>query len=100
MKLTIIADDLRVCIDSLSYDGLDMSQLDPSIHAVQWYGEYGEVEFKTKFENGQIVKPQNQIITDAAPYQWAVDAWNVAKAAEEAAAAEAEAAAQQSDPQT
>lgn len=87
MKLVIIADDARVGIDAFNYDGLDMSQLDPSIHAVQWYGEYGEVEFKTKFENGQAVKPQNQIITDVTPYQWAVDAWNAAKAAEEAAIA-------------
>lgn len=92
MKLVIIADDARVGIDALNYDDLDMSQLDPSIHAIQWYGEYGEVEFKSKFENGQIVKPQNQIITDVAPYQWAVDAWTVAKAAEDAAIAAAEAA--------
>ena len=87
MRLVIIADDARVGIDGTNFDGLDMPQLDPSIHAVQWYGEYGEVEFKTKFENGQIVKPQNQIITDAAPYQWAVDVWNAAKVAEEAAIA-------------
>ena len=100
MKLVIVADDKRVCVDGVCFDDLNMSSLDTSIHAVQWYGEYGEIEFKTKFENGQITKPQNQIITDVTPYQWAVDAWNVAKAAEEAAAAEAEATAQQSDPQT
>lgn len=94
MRLVIIADDARVGIDALNYDGLDMSQLDPSIHAIQWYGEYGEVEFKTKFENGQIVKPQNQIITDVTPYQWAIDAWNVAKAADDAAVAAALAEAQ------
>lgn len=98
MKLVIIADDARVGIDALNYDGLDMSQLDPSIHAIQWYGEYGEVEFKSKFENGQIVKPQNQIITDVTPYLWAVDAWNEAKAAEEAAIVAAEIEAAQNQP--
>ena len=98
MKLVIIPDDFRVGIDALNYDGIDMSQIDPSIHAVQWYGEYGEVEFKTKFENGQIVKPQNQIITDVTPYQWAVDAWNVAKAADDAAIAAAELEAAQNQP--
>ena len=98
MRFVIIADDARVGIDALNYDGLDMSQLDPSIHAIQWYGEYGEIEFKTKFENGQIVKPQNQIITDVTPYQWAVDAWNAAKAAEDAAIAAAEAEAAQNQP--
>lgn len=92
MKLVIIADDASVGIDALNYGGLDMSQLDPSIHAIQWYGEYGEIEFKSKFENGQIVKPQNQIITNMTPYQWAVDAWNAAKATEEAAIAVAAAA--------
>jgi hypothetical protein len=85
MRLVIIADDTRIGIDSLNYDDLDMSQLDPTIHAVQWNGEYGEVEYKSKFENGQMVKPQNQIITSIAPYQWAIDVWNAAKAAEEAA---------------
>ena len=92
MRLVIVADDARVGIDAMNYDDLDMSQLDPSIHAIQWYGEYGEIEFKRKFENGQIVKPQNQIITDVTPYQWAVDAWNAAKAAEDAAIAAAQAA--------
>lgn len=101
MKLVIIADDARVGIDALNYDDLDMSKLDPSIHAIQWYGEYGEVEFKSKFENGQIVKPQNQIITDVTPYQWAVDAWNAAKAADDAAkAAEAAALAAQAEAET
>lgn len=98
MKLVIIADDSRVGINAVNYDDLDMSQLDPSIHAIQWYGEYGEIEFKTKFENGQIVKPQNQIITDMTPYQWAVDAWNAAKVAEDAAIAAAEAEAAQNQP--
>jgi hypothetical protein len=92
MRLVIIADDARVGIDALNYDGLDMSQLDPSIHAVQWYGEYGEVEYKSVFADGQITKPQNKVITDITPYQWAVDVWNSAKLAEEAAIAAAEAA--------
>lgn len=82
MRLVIIADDARVGIDAISYDGLNMSQLDPSIHAIQWYGEYGEIEFKSKFENGQIVKPQNKIVTDVTQYQWAVTAWNEARAAD------------------
>ncbi len=81
MKLVIVADDARVVIDAMAYDDLDMSQLDPSIHAVQWYGEYGEVEYKTVFANGEITKAQNQIITSINSYQWAIDAWNVAAAA-------------------
>ncbi len=83
MKLVIVADDARVVIDSMSYDDLDMSQLDPAIHAVQWYGEYGEVEYKTVFANGEITKAQNQIITSIESYQWAIDVWNIAKAADD-----------------
>jgi len=79
MKVTIVADDNSVGIDGEFFSPLDLSQLDPSIHAIQWYGEYGEVEYKTRFENGALVKPVNVVITDAAPYQFAIDAWNAAK---------------------
>ena len=89
MKLVIVADDARVVIDALAYDGLDMSQLDSAIHAVQWNGEYGEVEYKPVFANGKITKVANQIITSIDAYQWAIDAWNVANDVELAAIAEA-----------
>lgn len=87
MKLTIVADDGAVGVDGEFFSPLDLSQLDSSIHAVQWYGEYGEIEYKTRLENGAFVKPANVLITDVAPYQFAVDAWNAAKEAAEAAAA-------------
>lgn len=94
MKLVIVADDARVVVDAVGYDKLDMSQLDPSIHAIQWNGEWGEIEYKPVFVNGEVTKPHNQIITSITPYQWAVDVWNAAKAAEEAAIAAAIAAAE------
>lgn len=79
MKLTIIADDKKVGVDNLFYDPIELPQLDPTIHAVQWYGEYGEVEYKTRFEDGALVRPPNMFITDVTPYQFAVDAWNLIK---------------------
>lgn len=79
MRLTIVADDGAVGVDGEFFTPIDLSQMDLSIHAVQWYGEYGEVEYKTRLENGAFVKPANVLITDAAPYQFAVDAWTVAK---------------------
>ena len=91
MKLVIIADDSRVCVDGICYDDLDISALDPTVHAIQWNGVYGEVEYKPVFENGQITKPQNQVITSIDSYQWAVGAWNVAKSAEAEAIAAARA---------
>lgn len=89
MKIVIVADDKRVCIDELCFDDLDVSALDTSIHAIQWNGEWGEIEYKSVFADGQITKPQNQVITDVTPYQWAVDAWNVEKVAYDSAVAAA-----------
>ena len=86
MKLTIIADDSAVGINGVFYAPINLAQLDPTIHAVQWYEEYGEIEYKTRFENGILVRPANVLITNVTPYQFAVDAWDAAKT--EAAAAE------------
>ena len=92
MKIVIVADDKRVCVDGVCFDGCDLSSLDLSIHAIQWNGQWGEIEYKSVFQDGQITKPHNQVITDVTPYQWAVDAWNAAKAADDAAIAAAQAA--------
>jgi len=81
MKLTIVADDGAVGVDGEFFSPLELPQLDSTIHAVQWYGEYGEVEYKTRLENGAIVKPANKLITDVTPFQFAIDAWNIAKRA-------------------
>lgn len=81
MKLTIVADDGAVGVDGEFFAPLELPQLDSTIHAVQWYGEYGEVEYKTRLENGAIVKPANKLITDVTPFQFAIDAWNIAKRA-------------------
>lgn len=96
MRITIVADDGAVGVDGEFISGLDLSSLDPTIHAVQWYGEYGEVEYKATFADGVISKPGNETITDVAPYQFVVDAWSIAKAeadAKEEAVAKAMAAA-------
>jgi hypothetical protein len=76
MRLTIIADDKTVGVDGKFYLDIDLTKLDATIHAVQWYGEYGEVEYKTQFQNGAIVKPANLLFTDITPYQFAIDGWN------------------------
>ncbi len=85
MRLTIIADDKCVGVDGEFVSPIDLSQLDSTIHAVQWYGTYGEVEYKTRLQNGSLVKSANVVITDVTPYQFAVAAWNAKKAADEAA---------------
>ena len=80
MRLTIIADDNSVGVDREFFYPLVLTELDSQIHAIQWYGEYGEIEYKAKFENNSIIKPENVLITDITPYQFAIDAWNEAKA--------------------
>ena len=96
MRLTIISDDQVVSKDGISYGQLDMTQLPSTIHAVQWYDTWGEVEYKPVIANGQKTIPQNTIIDSISDYQWAIDAWQTAHdealAAQAAALAEAQAA--------
>jgi hypothetical protein len=74
MRVTIIADDSKVVVEG-QLEIVDLSTLDEEIHAVQWYGTVGEVEYKHDYiENTR--KP-NDRITDFSPYQKFVDAWEV-----------------------
>jgi hypothetical protein len=78
MRLTIIPEDGFVSIDNKGHAGLDLSFLSTSIHAVQWYGEDGEVEHKD--ERGRAA--YNEAITELTPFQGALDAWQQAEEAE------------------
>ena len=80
MKLTIIPSDGAVYKDGISYSGLDLSSAPTGVHALQWYGTEGEIEFSGR------PKPQNEIISELPT--WATTAmtkWDEAKAAEETA---------------
>ena len=80
MKLSIIPSDGAVYKDGVSYSGLDLSSAPTNVHALQWYGTEGEIEF-----NGRP-KPQNEMITSLPA--WAITAstkWDEAKTAQEAA---------------
>jgi len=84
MRVTIIASDGFVSIDEEGYEGIDLSFMNADIHALQWYGNDGEIERKD--ERGRIVS--NEEITDITPYQSALDLWQVAKESAEQAAKE------------
>lgn len=73
---TIINEDKFVSVDGVGYSSIDF-ELDPSIHAVQWYGNYGEIEYSPVFDEKTktITKPPNEIITDYSLFQSALDAW-------------------------
>ena len=87
MKLTIIPVDGAVYKDGYSYSGLDLSFVSSNVHALQWKGSTGWIEF---VENDDGTKPQNEPITELP--SWAsvcVAKWDEAEtarlAAEEAA---------------
>jgi len=86
MRVTIVVADSSVTVDGEAYSQLDLSFMDPTIHAVQWYDTHGEVEYKDPV-TGKITA--NQEITDFTPYQQVITLWQVRKeqvAAEQAAA--------------
>lgn len=86
MRLTIIPADGFVSIDGVGFGKLDLSFMAASVHAVQWYETHGEIEVKDPV-TGRMVA--NEVITSIDAFQPAIDAWQAAKTAEEAAAAEA-----------
>lgn len=86
-KITIIPDDSLVMIDGRGFDGLDMTDLPSTIHAVQWYGEYGVIEYKTE-ENG--VKPANERIASLDGFEAVIAAWETAREAADAPIPEVE----------
>ena len=94
--MMILADDKRVIVGEEGYDGLNLSFLDPTIHAVQWYDTHGEVEHKNPATGKMTANREIQNIDE---FQQAITVWQAAKDAAEAArleaariAAEAEAA--------
>lgn len=74
MRVTIIADDNIVLVEEFA-ERVDLSGLNSDIHAVQWYGTRGEVEYKMDFIKGQ--KKPNTEITNFEPFQKYVDLWMV-----------------------
>ncbi len=69
MRVTIIADDGKVGVDGI-FRSVDLSALDPNVHAVQWDGASGHIEFKDR-------SPEQQI-ADISAFQTFVDAWTAA----------------------
>lgn len=86
MQFTIIRDDNRVIIDG-EMRVVDCSALPPEVHAVQWSGDYGEIEYRiTRCAHcGARTKKGNEVISDAGKYESLLAAWRAAKAKEEVA---------------
>jgi hypothetical protein len=75
MRLTIIKNDGYVSIDGEGHLGIDLSELDESVNAVQWYDTYGEVEIKDS--RNRII--ENKEITNIDDYLFVVSLWQEKK---------------------
>ncbi len=74
MKLSIVRENGIVVVDGLAYDGLSMESIDQKIHAVQWDGHFGTVEYNPD-ENGKIDVVS---IDNIDQFQFVVDEWQAA----------------------
>ena len=77
MKFTIIPDDGFVSKDGVGYSGLTFT-IDATIHAVQWYEDFGEIEYKTTFVDGKTVKPANEGVIEFDRFTDVLAVWEVA----------------------
>jgi hypothetical protein len=79
MRLTIIPSDNFVLVDGVART-VDCSAIPANVHAVQWNGTSGEVEYKTLTCDhcGVRSRKANDAITSIEPYQKIVDAWHAA----------------------
>lgn len=75
MRLTIIRDDNVVIVDGRALS-VDLSGLPDNLHAVQWDGLAGHVEYNDGTANEKL--------EDIASWQSVVDAWEAARQAGEA----------------
>jgi len=82
MRLCIITNDKMISKDGEAYSGLDVSYIPTTVHALQWYETYGEIEHK----NNQLgIKPPNEHITSFPDWvNSALTVWDAAKTAEAA----------------
>lgn len=94
MRVTIVREDGWVSVDGEGYSGADLTAAVPDdVHAVQWFGDRGEIEFSAVrcSHCGVVSKKPNESINSFDRFTSAIDAWRVAK---DAAAARAEAEAE------
>lgn len=79
MRITVVKDDAAVSVDGKGFGGLDLSFLPDGIHAIQWSGAQGEIEWRDPETKKAVA---NEPITTL-PYQDQImAAWQAALAAE------------------
>jgi hypothetical protein len=66
-RISLIPQDSTVVYDGLVAFGVNFTGIDPSIHAIQWYDNQGQVEYERDPMTGE--GPLNEDITSIAPFQ-------------------------------
>jgi hypothetical protein len=82
MRVSIIAPDQVVVVDGGALViTMVLELLTQDIHAVQWYGDFGEIEFATHWlpDEQRFDRKPNERITDFSEFQKYVDRWHQAK---------------------
>ena len=76
MRITIIPDDKFVSVNGEGFHDLDLSFIDSTIHAIQWYDTHGEVERKDPITQKMV---SNDVITSLDDFQQAITVWQIEK---------------------
>jgi hypothetical protein len=79
MRVTIITETGSVGIEGIWVDGIDLSFLESDIHAVQWYGDKGEIE---RHDDSKINIISNEPITSFAPFESVLALWEAKREAD------------------
>lgn len=80
-RVTIIPSDSFCSVDGISFTGVDMSSVSKEIHAMQWFGTWGDQEIADP--NNCISK--NEVITNLDSYQGVLNSyWDMRHAQESA----------------
>lgn len=74
MKVSIVRENNLVVVDGVGIDGLSMDSVAANIHAVQWDGQSGTIEYVPNEHNEIIV----QDITSIEQFQTVINEWQVA----------------------
>jgi hypothetical protein len=61
MRVKVIREDNFVSVDGVEFFNVDLSSLDPTVSAIQWFGTHGEIEHKDHITGSMI---QNVSISD------------------------------------
>lgn len=83
MRVSIIPEDGLIIVDGRPLSGFDLSIL-AGVHAIQWEGLVGEIEYKPVLVDGALQKPLNEVFDQIGQIQPYIDQWEAKRAIEDA----------------